>query len=180
MAWSLRLTIGVVGGLLLLWLTLVAVLAISGRSNDRIATREALRVLPDTIRLIRRLTADPAVPRGVRIGLGLILAYLVLPIDLVPDFLPVIGYADDAVVVALGLRLIVRAAGPGPIAQHWPGTPTGLVTLQRLSRIRFAPTGTHPDPTETHAADQCPVKADALSRPIVRVDHRGLSGDSGC
>jgi uncharacterized membrane protein YkvA (DUF1232 family) len=144
--WWLQLTIGVVGGLLLMWLALVAVLTVFGRGNDRITAREALRLLPDVIRLLRRLTADPAVPRSVRFGLAVLLGYLLLPVDLIPDFLPVIGYADDAVVVAVALRFVVRAAGPGPITQHWPGTPTGLATLQRLARLEIAST----DPSPPH------------------------------
>ncbi len=59
--------------------------------------REALRLLPDVLRLVRRLATDPTLPRGVRIRLGLLLAYLACPIDLIPDFIPVLGYADDGV-----------------------------------------------------------------------------------
>lgn len=73
--------------------------------------REALRLLPDGIRLLRRLAADPALPRGVRVRLWLLLGYLLLPFDLIPDFIPVLGYADDALVVALALRSITRRAG---------------------------------------------------------------------
>jgi uncharacterized membrane protein YkvA (DUF1232 family) len=68
---------------------------------------DALRFLPDLLRLLRRLAADRTVPAGVRAALLLLLAYLLLPIDLVPDFLPVIGYADDVLLVALVLRLTV-------------------------------------------------------------------------
>ncbi len=58
-----------------------------------------------------------------------------MPIDLVPDFLPVIGYADDAIIVAIGLRSVVRAAGPEVITAHWPGTDTGLTVLHRLAGL---------------------------------------------
>ena len=58
-----------------------------------------------------------------------------LPVDLVPDFLPVIGYADDVVIVAVAIRAVVRSAGPDALARHWPGTPDGLRTLRRLAGL---------------------------------------------
>jgi uncharacterized membrane protein YkvA (DUF1232 family) len=90
-------------------------------------------LLPDVVRLVRRLAADRGLPRGVRVRLGLLLVYLLSPIDLVPDFLPVIGYADDVVVVAWALRAVVRRAGPEALERHWPGTPAGLAVVTRLT-----------------------------------------------
>jgi uncharacterized membrane protein YkvA (DUF1232 family) len=81
------------------------------------------------------LARDRSLPGGVRVRLWLLLGYLALPIDLVPDFVPVIGYADDAVAVALALRSVVRRAGPEPLARHWPGTPDGLAAVRRLARV---------------------------------------------
>jgi uncharacterized membrane protein YkvA (DUF1232 family) len=92
-------------------------------------------MLPDLVRMLRRLAADPDVPRGVRIRLVLLLAYLALPIDLVPDFVPVLGYADDAVVVVLALRSVVRRAGPDALARHWPGHPAGLRAVHSLAGL---------------------------------------------
>jgi uncharacterized membrane protein YkvA (DUF1232 family) len=130
--WEMLIAIAV--GLLLLWLGLLGALWMAGsRTQDPTSWLEALRLLPDVIRLLRRLAADPDLPRGVRIRLGLLLGYLLLPIDLIPDFIPVLGYADDAIVVALALRAVVRRAGPDALARHWPGTPTGLATLRRLT-----------------------------------------------
>lgn len=121
------------GGLLVVWLVSVAALyAVARRQSDPTSLREALRLLPDVLRLLRRLTADSTLPRGVRWRIGLTLGYLALPFDLVPDFLPVVGYADDVVVVALALRAVVRAAGPGALERHWPGTPAGLDAVRRL------------------------------------------------
>ena len=97
--------------------------------------KEAMRLLPDLIRLVKRLATDPDTPRGVRIQLALLLLYLALPIDLIPDFVPVLGYADDAIIVALVMRSVTRSAGPDALAKHWPGTPQGLVALKRLCRL---------------------------------------------
>jgi uncharacterized membrane protein YkvA (DUF1232 family) len=129
--WTISL--GVVGGLVLVWAVLAAVLWLT--KPDEYELREALRLLPDLIRLIKRLAADPDTPRGVRIRLALLLVYLALPVDLIPDFVPVIGYADDAIIVALVLRSATRRAGPDALARHWPGTPEGLNALKRLCRL---------------------------------------------
>jgi uncharacterized membrane protein YkvA (DUF1232 family) len=126
-----RVLVAVVGGLLLLWLVLVVVL---WRARpDELGAREALRLLPDVLRLVRRLAADRDLPRGVRVRLWVLLVYLVSPIDLVPDFLPVIGYADDVVVVAWALRAVVRRAGSDALERNWPGTPAGLAVVTRLT-----------------------------------------------
>ena len=123
--------IGVLVGLVLVWLTLVAALWVSRPGEATV--RETLRLLPDLVRLLRRLAADDTLPRGVRVRLWLGLGYLLLPIDLVPDFLPVLGYADDAVVLALVLRAVVRRAGPDALDRHWPGSAAGLDAVRRLA-----------------------------------------------
>jgi uncharacterized membrane protein YkvA (DUF1232 family) len=128
-----RWLVAVVGGLLLLWLLLV--LLLWRARPDQSGVREALRLLPDVVRLVRRLAADRSLPRGVRIRLWALLGYLLMPIDLVPDFLPVIGYADDVVVVAWALRSVARRAGIGAVERHWPGTPAGLAVVTRLTRV---------------------------------------------
>jgi uncharacterized membrane protein YkvA (DUF1232 family) len=131
-AWTALL--GLVAGLLLVWVIMViALLVMARRQGDPTRLRDALRLIPDVLRLLRRLAADPTLPRGVRWRLSALVVYLVLPIDLVPDFIPVIGYADDAVVVALGLRWVVRAAGADAIDRHWTGTPDGLRVVRRLA-----------------------------------------------
>jgi uncharacterized membrane protein YkvA (DUF1232 family) len=125
-----RLLLGIGAALLIAWLVLLIALALA-RPKGGLLT-EALRLLPDLLRLLRRLAADPTVPRGVRVRLWLLLVYLAIPIDVVPDFIPVLGYADDAIVVAWVLRSAVRRAGPEPVRRHWPGSPDGLAALWRL------------------------------------------------
>jgi uncharacterized membrane protein YkvA (DUF1232 family) len=119
--------IAVAGGLGLLWLALVVSLYLVGRRTGEPARlREALRLLPDVVTLLRRLAADPDVPRGVRLRLVAVAIYLAFPLDLVPDFIPVVGYADDILVVALVLRSVARAAGVDAIDRHWTGSSDGL------------------------------------------------------
>lgn len=105
------------------------------RRPDRATLALAARMLPDTLRLVGRLARDRTVSHSARLPLWLLLAYLALPFDLVPDILPVIGYADDAILTALVLRRLVRHAGPDKLAEHWPGTAEGLDTLRHLLRL---------------------------------------------
>ena len=126
----------VLGGLLLVWTALVAALYGAGRKQDDPTTlTEMLRLVPDVLRMCRALASDPEVPRGVRIRMGLLVGYLLLPIDLVPDFIPVVGYADDVIVVVWALRSVARAAGPDALDRHWSGSPAGLGAVKRLAGI---------------------------------------------
>lgn len=125
--------IGAIGALLLSWLALIAYMWI--RRPHAGSAKEGLRLLPDIVRLIRGLAADRSVGRGVRFRLWLLLAYLAFPIDLVPDFVPVIGYLDDLVIMSAVLRSVVRRAGLETVRRHWTGTPAGLEALVRLARL---------------------------------------------
>jgi uncharacterized membrane protein YkvA (DUF1232 family) len=121
------------GGVLLVYAVLVVLLVRHAKGHaDPVTLRDAVRLLPDILRLVRRLAADTELPVGVRVRLMLLLAYLLLPIDLIPDFIPVIGWADDAIVVALVLRSTIRRAGADALQRHWPGTPAGLHVIRRL------------------------------------------------
>ena len=132
-----QILIGIAAGLVLLWFVMLALLWRGQRGlTDKVGMRDALRMIPDVVRLLRRLAADPALPRGVRIRLLLLLAYLLMPIDLVPDFIPAIGYADDAIIVAVALRSVARRAGPGALDAHWPGSPEGLRVVKQLAGLQ--------------------------------------------
>jgi uncharacterized membrane protein YkvA (DUF1232 family) len=114
--------------------------------------REALRLLPDVLRLIRRLAVDKTLPHGVRIRLALLLAYLAFPIDLIPDFVPVLGYADDAIIVTAVLRSVVRRAGLDAVRAHWPGTDDGFAAVVRLTGLHRSSTmGNTPGPSSDEA-----------------------------
>ena len=128
--------VGLVGGLLLLWMVLVVMLCRVQRDLGQPSSlTPALRLLPDVVRLLHRLVSDPALPWRVRIVLALLLGYLLSPIDLIPDFVPVLGYADDAIIAAIAIRSAVRHAGTDGLARHWPGTPEGLTVLTRLAGV---------------------------------------------
>ena len=71
----------------------------------------------------------------MRIRLWLLLGYLLSPVDLVPDFVPVLGYADDVAAVAWTLRSVVRRSGAAALDRHWPGQPAGLAVVQRLAGL---------------------------------------------
>ncbi|MCZ8377329.1 DUF1232 domain-containing protein [Mycobacterium sp. CPCC 205372] len=127
------LAIGLAVALVLTWLALVIALVVVRPRGGLL--REALRILPDALRLIRRLAADETLPRGVRVRLALLLMYLALPFDLIPDFIPVLGYADDAIIVAAVLRSVVRRAGIDAVRAHWPGSEDGFAALVRLAGL---------------------------------------------
>jgi uncharacterized membrane protein YkvA (DUF1232 family) len=137
MWWDILIAIG--AGVLAAWLALLIGLLLIRPKGALLA--EAVRLLPDLLRLLRRLAADAALPRGVRARLALLMVYLALPIDLIPDFLPVIGFADDAIIVALTLRTVVRRAGIQAVRAHWPGTEDGFAALARLTGLRAQSTG---------------------------------------
>jgi uncharacterized membrane protein YkvA (DUF1232 family) len=128
-----RVLLGLLAALAVAWAVLAVFLLIAKPRGS--LAKEAVRLLPDTFRLLRRLAADRTLPRGVRIRLWVGFAYLAFPFDPIPDFLPVIGYADDAIVVALILRSVVRRAGPDALRRHWPGTEDGLAVLWRVARL---------------------------------------------
>ena len=120
------------------WLALViALLLVRPKGN---ILREALRILPDLIRLLKNLATDPAQPRGVRIRLGLLVLYLAVPIDLIPDFIPVLGYADDAIIVtadscpSFAALASTRSAPTGP-APTTASTPSARLPASRSSPV---------------------------------------------
>lgn len=129
----MKTALGIALALLATWLLLVVALIAVRPRGARL--RDAVRLLPDTLRLLGRLSVDPDVPRGARVRLWLLFAYLAIPFDLVPDFIPVLGYADDAIVAVAVLRSVVRRAGAEAIRRHWPGTPDGLAALGRAAGI---------------------------------------------
>jgi len=98
--------------------------------------RELVRFVPDLGKLFLRLARDSRVPPLRRLGLVFLGAYLISPIDLIPDFIPGIGQLDDAALAAVALRGVVRSAGPEVVAEHWPGSSRALNVVLRLAGYR--------------------------------------------
>ena len=90
--------------------------------------------VPDCALLFRRLLGDTRVPRRAKAVLALLLASLVSPIDIVPDFIPLVGQLDDAVVAAIAVAYVVRVSGEDVIAELWPGSERGLAVVMALAR----------------------------------------------
>ena len=124
-----------------LYLTAVLVLvALRRRSN----ARALAGFLPDCIVLVRRRLRDPSLGRAPRLVLVALLAYLAMPIDLVPDFVPVAGQLDDAIVGVLALRYVLRAGGVEMLRRHWPGPSQSLRVVIRLAAGRERAADAHP------------------------------------
>jgi len=116
------------------WLVLVAVVWLNRPTRDQAAV--FLRFLPDLTRLVFRLVRDPGTPTRYRVALVLLGAWLAFPIDLIPDFLPVIGALDDIVLAALVLRWVGRGIGTERLEEAWSGSPEGLAILRRALDFR--------------------------------------------
>jgi uncharacterized membrane protein YkvA (DUF1232 family) len=95
--------------------------------------KELARVVPELGILFLRLARDRRVPLPRRLQLIVLGAYLASPIDLIPDFIPVIGQLDDAAIAAVVLRGVVRSAGAEVVAEHWPGSARTLNVVLRLA-----------------------------------------------
>ncbi len=111
----------------------VAALAVAGR---RTAAKEVAAFLPNLAKLVKGLIGDSRVPRSSKVLLVFGAAWIASPIDLIPEFIPVLGPLDDAVVAALILRRVLKAAGASVVAEHWRGDPATLQRLLRLSALR--------------------------------------------
>jgi uncharacterized membrane protein YkvA (DUF1232 family) len=120
-------TLGVV---VVIWAVFVIWLVAAGRRQD---ARALVSFIPDCIVLVTRLARDPRVPRRRKLLLLGLAGYLALPFDLVPDFIPVAGQLDDAIMVALVLRHVCRAGGEPLIRELWPGPERSLTLILRLS-----------------------------------------------
>lgn len=127
---SLQWLLLVVACLLVVYAAFVVVVIVAGRWQ---AMRGVAGFLPDCVVLLKRLLGDPRVHRRHKLLLGALIGYLALPIDLVPDFIPVAGHLDDAVAVALALRVVLRGSGTELLREHWPGPESSLAVVLRLA-----------------------------------------------
>jgi len=125
---SLALTVAIAA--LVAYLVAIALLVVAGRGS---AARALAGFIPDCVVLLKRLLADSRLPRRRKAVLVLLVGYLVSPIDLVPDFIPVAGQLDDVLVAALALRYALRGGGPELLREHWPGPRQSLEAVIRLA-----------------------------------------------
>lgn len=130
------------GAALLAYALFLVWLIVAGRKE---AARAFVGLVPDFVVLFRRLLSDRRVPRRRKLVLAALIPYLAMPFDLVPDFIPVAGYLDDAIIVAFVLRHVLRGSGPELIEEHWPGPPTSLALVLRLAGYKRTKTLT-PEP----------------------------------
>ena len=115
---------------LALYAALVIGLVIAGRKGD---ARALVRLVPDCVVLFKRLLTDPRVHWWRKLLLIAVIGYVVSPIDLVPDFIPIAGQLDDAILVVLAIRVLMRADGPRLLSEHWPGPARSLEFIRRLA-----------------------------------------------
>jgi uncharacterized membrane protein YkvA (DUF1232 family) len=115
-----------------LWLVAVVILMVAGR---RSAARELATLIPNLVRLFRGLLGDRRVPWQAKAWIAVAVAWVVSPIDLIPEFLPIVGPLDDAIVAALVLRYVVKHTDPEILAEHWRGDPA---TLRKIVGMRAA------------------------------------------
>ena len=127
---DLRPLLAVLLGVVLLWATLLVVFWILRPRG--VPVREIVKVVPDALRLIRALLVDRAVPLDVRLVLVVLLVWIVSPIDLIPEFIPVLGPLDDVVVAVVAMRYVRRRLGVDALRDRWVGTPDGFVLLLRV------------------------------------------------
>ncbi len=122
--------VGIVVSLVILWALLLALFWIL-RPKD-VPLRELVRIVPDVIRLLRSIIGDRSAPLGVRAVLVFLLVWIVSPIDLIPEFIPVLGPLDDVIVAAVALRYTRRKLGVEDLRHRWVGTDDGFALLVRL------------------------------------------------
>ena len=100
--------------------------------------RALLRALPDIVRTIGGLALDPVLPKAAKIALGAAVLYLVSPVDLIPDFVPVLGYLDDVFVAAILIDGMLNFVDRGLVLKYWPGSPESLERIARSARVLAA------------------------------------------
>ena len=117
-------------GLVAAWLVLLLILWLIRPRG--VGARELARLVPDILRLVRDLVTDRSAPRGVRVALVILLVWLISPIDLVPEFIPVLGPLDDVIVAVVVLRYVRRRLGDEELRRRWRGTDDGYRVLTRF------------------------------------------------
>jgi uncharacterized membrane protein YkvA (DUF1232 family) len=111
----------------------LVVLLIVFRDRLNTSARDIVRFLPDCLLLFKRLLGDRRIGWRAKIVLVLMLAYLAMPFDLIPDFIPVLGQLDDVLLVMVVIGYVVKLSGENVVRELWPGTDSGLEIVLRLA-----------------------------------------------
>jgi len=127
---DIGLIVGIVVSLVLLWAALLVLFWVF-RPKD-VPVRELVGLVPDVLRLLRSLIADRSAPLDVRIVLVGLLAWILSPIDLIPEFIPVLGPLDDVVVAIVAMRYVRRRVGTEDLRMRWTGSTDGFAILGRV------------------------------------------------
>ena len=118
------------GVFVVLWVLFLVVLVASGR---RAEARALVRFIPDCLVLLRRILAEEEVSGRMKVLLVFTVAYLAFPIDVVPDFIPILGHLDDALLLYWTLRSLVRQVPPERLAELWPGPNESLAAVEKVA-----------------------------------------------
>jgi len=97
--------------------------------------KEALFFLPRMVQLLYRLARDPNVPKEAKAALGFTVFYLLSPFDIIPDFIPILGYLDDLYVIALGVSLVMELAGEDKVREHWSGSKDVVEVINTVNKV---------------------------------------------
>jgi uncharacterized membrane protein YkvA (DUF1232 family) len=124
------LIVGIVLGIVALWAVLLVIFYLLRPKG--VPLRELIRVIPDVVRLLRSVIADRKAPKDVRLVIGGLFVWIVSPIDLIPEFIPVLGPLDDVIVAAVALRYVRRRMGIDDLRSRWQGSDDGFALLERV------------------------------------------------
>jgi uncharacterized membrane protein YkvA (DUF1232 family) len=119
--------------ILALYMVFIIGLMLAGK---RTAARAIAGLIPDCIVLFRNLLRDKRVPKRYKVILGVLVAYLAFPIDIVPDFIPIAGVLDDAILVAMIIRYVIKGVGMNVVTENWQGPKSTLRAIFKVARVK--------------------------------------------
>jgi uncharacterized membrane protein YkvA (DUF1232 family) len=125
-----RLVLAIVLGIAMVWVVVLVLFWVFRPKG--VAVREVLAIVPDVLRLLRSLIGDRSAPLDVRVVLVVLVAWIISPIDLIPDFIPVLGPIDDIVVAVVAMRFVRRRMGVEDLRRRWSGSGEGFALLLRV------------------------------------------------